>query len=511
MDLGQMLYQTSKRWPNKLAIIQDDVALTYDKWNREVNKVSQMLRSIGIKKGDRIATFMYNSWEYVTICLGTQKIGAVLVPLNYRLSAEEIKLILNDCEAKVLIFDSELAEPVSLCKGALTSIEHFVYVGEQTVNIPKGSASLPSILTGIGTAEPGVEVADEDLSIIMYTSGTTGLPKGIMLNHQHQWINTMSCALEMGFTCFDRTLHIAPLYHVAAYHVFFLPHLLVGGTNIILQRFDPKRVFELIERNRVTTLLAVPTQYDLLAAGRQEFDLSSLRLVATTGAPIKFKTVEWVRANVCQKMWNVYGLTESTSLITILSPDEFKRMGEVNCIGRAFLNMEVRLVPPNDPSPDNEVPEGTPGLLITRGPKLMLGIYKDNAKTAESMKEGWLYTGDIARKDSDGYYYLVDRQKDMIISGGENIFPQEVERVLDTHPGVLESAVVGVPDPKWGELVKAFIVAKADNVTSEDIERYCLEGGRLARYKRPRIIEFVREIPKTPSGKILRRMLKTPK
>jgi fatty-acyl-CoA synthase len=284
---------------------------------------------------------------------------------------------------------------------------------------------------------------------------------------------------------------------------------------VIQRRFDPERLLHLVERERITTLMAVPTHYDLImqaGAADGRHDLSSLRYAVATAAPVRRDTIDWMAAHICPRVSNIYGLTEATTLITICPPEEMARFTDEPCIGRSLVGMEVRLVSPEEPmpSPDAVVPTGELGQLICRGPKLMREYYRNPEKTAERLKDGWLYTGDICRADVDGYYYISDRLDDLIITGGENVYPTEIEHVLNEHPEVLESVVLGAPDPTWGQRIKAYVVPRGPGLTAEVVDQWVRTGGRLAGYKRPQEIEIVAEIPRNPSGKVLKKVLRQP-
>ncbi len=503
MRVGDILYQTSLRWPERDALLYGDQRYTYRQWNDRVNAVAAGFKKMGLERGDRVATFAFNSEALVTTALALQKLGLVYVPINFRLASEELDFILRDSGAKVLCFDEELATvvdsvgetvPIRIVYGDPAQSNHKALNFESIVNY--------------GAGEPGVDVDPSDPSVVMYTSGTTGRPKGALLDHQAQWINTLLCALELGTVVSDRTLHMAPLYHVAAFHVMLLPHVLVGATNVILRKFSAETALKAIRDNQISTVLGVPTQYDQLASflkgGTALTD--SLRLAVTTGSLISGKTSHWVRRQMCANLICVYGMTECTSLLTILNSDQWSSVD--NCIGRALLGVEARVVKLQMPiDVDCVVADGEPGVLVARTPKLMKGYFGRPDKTVDIIRGGWIITGDVVTRDHDGVFALIDRYDDMIISGGENVYPQEVERVLIQHPGVRDCVVIGVPDSTWGQLIKAFVVRNSADVNEKSLEDFCLDG-RLARYKRPRYIEFVDEIPRNPSGKVLRKDLR---
>lgn len=512
MIVGGILSQAAARWPNRTALVDEHgQRLTYRAWNGRVNQVAHGLRRLGIGHGDRVAFLLRNVEALASAYLATQKLGAVAVPLNYRLSGAEVAVILNDCAARVLIFEDHLSARVERARSELRTVERFVRVGGGEAD---EALSYQQLVAESPADEPAGPVHGDDLSVLMYTSGTTGTPKGVMLTHQHQWTNTLLCGWELGITAEDRTLHIAPLYHSAAYHIFFLTHIMVGGCNVLLPTFDPERVAATLARERISVLFGVPTLYALLAdSGPSLWDRSAtrtLRLCVSAASTISPETVAWVRERLCGSFANSYGLTETSSLVTILPPDEIGRFGTVNCIGRSLIGMEVRVVrasAADDVGPDEEVATGEVGELIARGPKVMLGYLNRPEQSARRLRHGWLYTGDLVYRDDAAYYYILDRIDDALSVGGELVYPKEIERVLDQHPRIKESAVIGAPDPRWGQVVKAFVVPRGD-LSVQDVKAYCRNGGQLATFKIPRQVQFVDAIPTNPSGKVLKRELR---
>jgi fatty-acyl-CoA synthase len=507
MLIGRILCETARRWPDNIAIVEGEDLLSYSQWNRRVNAVAHSLaKRVKVCKGDRVGILAFNSTDQLTAAMAIQKLGAVYVALNYRLSIDELRYQIEDSGLNVLFFDEELVDTVL----PSSDIVRTLIVMRHGDDLPAGAMSF-SELEGGRTEEPFVAIEPNDSSLIMYTSGTTGRPKGVVLSHRAQYLNTLYCALEMKLGPDDRTLHIAPLFHVAAFHVMLLPHVLVGATNYVIRKFEPQTAVETIRTHKITTLLAVPTQYDRMAAEISDAAAqvgSSIRFAFNTGAPIKQRTVDAIRRKITPRLGAVFGLTECSSLLSILFPEELERRGS-DCIGRSLVGVEIRVVAICDELDVNAVvPRGEAGILIGRTEKMMDGYLHRADKTAETIKDGWLVTGDVVVEDEDGYLRLVDRADDMIRSGGENIYPQEVERVLLQYSGVVDCAVIGVADEEWGERVKAFIVRGSPDVTAEALDAFCLDG-KLARYKRPKIIEFVSDIPRNPSGKILRKMLRT--
>ncbi len=506
-NIGHLLEQTAARWPANEAIIYEDRRLSYREWNSLVNRLANGLRRLGVREGDHIAIFAYNSLEQVTTHLAVAKCGAVAVLLNFRFTVGELKPLLELTHPSVLVFDSELASVVEQARPSLSTVREWIAMGDQ---VPPYARAWQEVADHPSDSPPDAKVSDDAAGMMMFTSGTTGLPKAVVLLRRAQWLNAILLVGEMRFHPGDRTLHIAPLFHAAPWDCFFVPHIAVGGTNVILRKFDPERTLALIEHECITNLMGVPTHYELIrqASVVGRYDLASLRYVVATAGPVRLGTVQWIQANICPNVSNLYGLTESTTLITACPPEEMHRFKEAPCIGRSLIGMEVRLVSLDEPmpTPDAVVPVGQPGQLICRGPKLMREYYRNPEKTAERLKDGWLYTGDLCYADEDGYYYILDRVDELISTGGEKVYPAEVEKVLNQHPDIRESVVVGIPDATWGQIIKAYVVTRADRLDAEVVVQWA--RSRLADYKCPRQVAIVPEIPRGPSGKILKKALR---
>jgi long-chain acyl-CoA synthetase len=512
MIIGSILSQAALRWPDRPALVDEHGASwTYAEWNARVNRLAHGLRRLGVQHGDRVAFYLRNVEALASAYLATQKLGAVAVPLNYRLSEAEAAVILDDCAARTLFFEHQLRARVERARSELRSLADVIRVGGGERH---GDLSYEALVDEGPADEPEASVRPDDLSVLMYTSGTTGAPKGVMLTHQHQWLNTLLCGWELGITAEDRTLHIAPLYHSAAYHIFFLTHIMAGGCNVLMSAFDPERVAVTLARERISVLFGVPTLYALLADSRPSLwnrsATQSLRLCVSAAATIRPETVAWLRERLCPSFVNSYGLTETSSLVTILPPEEVHRLGAVNCIGRSLIGMETRVVRASadeDVRPEEIVAVGDVGELITRGPKVMLGYLDRPEQTAKRLRHGWFYSGDLVYRDNDSYHYILDRLDDAISVGGELVYPKEIERVLDEHPKIKQSAVVGAADPRWGQVILAFVIPAAD-LSAQEVKDYCRNGRRLATFKVPRQIQLVDEIPTNPSGKVLKRELR---
>ena len=528
MLIGDIVRRSADRWPDVEAVVDatrsgPDRRLTYAEWNREVNALADALAARGVGVGDRVALFTYNSVPQVTTYLATAKLGAVTVPTNHRLGAGELAHVVGMADVDLLIYDPALEATVRE-SGLDTDLD---LVATEAVSDSTAEATddrFADLVASGDPAEPERPPVDPTAtSILMHTSGTTGLPKLVTVDHRGQWMNSMSNVAEPGYEHGDRALDLAPLYHSAGYFNNFLPCLQVGGTNVVVAGFDPERVLRIVEEESVTSFLGVPTHFQRFrTADLPEFDTGSLRFVVTSGAPLSRPTVEWVRRNLTPDFFNVYGLTESTGLVTILYPDEFDRMDRGYCIGEPFLNVDVRVVEAAEgATPADTVARGERGQLICRSDKVMAGYHGQPERTAEALRGGpaseasgtsearrssgrWLFTGDVVERDADGHFYLIDRMDNLVITGGENVYPAEVERVLDDFPGVEESAVAGEPDDEWGERLVAYVVRDDPDLSAEDVERLWREQTRVADFKRPREVRFVDSIPKNPSGKILR-------
>jgi long-chain acyl-CoA synthetase len=511
MTLGSILRRAALLWADRVALVDEQGrSFSYREWNERVNQLANALMRLGIGPGTRVAFLLRNVEALASAYLATQKLGAVAVPVNYRLSATELAFILNDCQAVMLLYQSQLQSVVEGARPSLESVRQFVRVGQSA----DGDAlDYEGLYTDVANQEPEVLVEPDELSALMYTSGTTGKPKGVMLTHRHQWLHALLTAWDLGIRGTDRTLHVAPLYHSAAFHSFFLTHIMSGGCNVLLSSIDPERLANTLVRERITVLFGVPTNFELMADARPGLWAGvkgTLRLCVTAAATTRPETVAWIRERLCDAYGNWYGLTETTSMVTLLEPSEGHRQGAINCIGRPLIGIETRVVRASSEEqvrPDEEVPAGEVGELIIRGPKLMLGYWNRPEQTAARLRHGWLYTGDLVYSDDDGYYYILDRLDDAISVGGELVYPKEVERVLEQHPRIKQSAVIGMPDARWGQLVKAFVVP-AGPLSVQDVNEFCRSGGRLARFKVPREIELVQEIPTNPAGKVLKRELR---
>ncbi|WP_210367392.1 fatty acid--CoA ligase [Bacillus sp. REN3] len=506
--IGKIFDLTVKKYPNKEALhdVRKNVRFTYREWNDEVNRLANALLAEGVRKGDRVSTFLFNTEELGTAFFACAKIGAVFNPINFRLMSEEVAFILKDAEPKVVLFEKAL-EPV------ITSIENrfpdiaFWFIDEE----PPGYAKSYHEKVRAAKADPvHADIDENDLYAIMYTSGTTGRPKGVM--HKHRSIAEQSLLviaatkLESG----DVGLVTAPMFHCAELHCAFLPRVHAGGSNVILHHFEPKNVLRLISSEKITKFFAAPTMWNmLLQENLSDYDIESLKLGLYGAAPMAPSLVHACHDRLGIKLVQAYGMTEMGPAITFLGEDD--QLTKAGAAGQACLNHEIRIVRPNEDgvsNPEDTLPPGESGEIIVQGPCMMIGYYNREEATEKAMADGWYHSGDIGYLDNDGYLWVKDRVDDMIISGGENVYPREVEDVLHAHEGVLDVAVVGQPDDRWGESVTAFVVKKDPLVTEGDLDEWCKSSDSLANYKRPRKYLFVEQLPRNASGKIQKFMLR---
>jgi acyl-CoA synthetase (AMP-forming)/AMP-acid ligase II len=451
-----------------------------------------------IGRGDVVALLSYNNIDFLTTIFAVNHLGAVAMPLNWRLAAPEVRFILEHSQARALVCDDELLE---LANEALAGLDDTIL----RISISgRGIEGWERFADVQGAAPVAVAHTDgDDVHRLMYTSGTTGRPKGVMLTHANlAWKNYAHIA-EFGFTPDEVALACGPLYHVGALDLTTTTMIAIGATTIIHRTFDAERVVDEIERSKVTTVWMAPAMVRgvLDLPGVERRDLSSVRVLIAGGEKMPIPFIERLQ-RVFPFAWfaDAYGLTETVSGDTFL--DRESTLSKLGSVGRACLYLELDIWD-EDGSP---VPNGRPGEVVLRGPKVFKGYWRDPEATAKAFAGGWFHTGDIGIKDDDGYVYIVDRLKDMIVSGGENIASSEIERVLYEHPAVSEAAVVGRPDERWGEVPVAYVVVRAGGTTPDELIEHCRT--QLAKFKVPKAVTFVDELPRNPSGKVLKRDLR---
>ena len=499
MNWCGVLEHHARRTPSKAIARYGDEVVTFAEMGDRSAAVAGGLQERGVRAGDVVALLAYNCPEFLTTIFAANHLGAVAMPVNWRLAAPELRFILEHSEAKALVCDDELLE---LANEATTGMDALARVAIAPGPVA-GWERFADVAAG-GAVVERAQVGGDDLHRLMYTSGTTGRPKGVMLTHANlAWKNYAHIA-EFGFSADDVGLACGPLYHVGALDLVTTSMIAVGATTVIHRVFDAERVVDDIERLRITTIWAAPAMVRAIldVPGVDRRDLSSVRVLIAGGEKMPIPFIEHLRTTF-PSCWfaDAYGLTETVSGDTFL--DRESTITKLGSVGRPCQYLDLDLWDETGAS----VPAGEQGEIVLRGPKVFAGYWRDPEATAAAFAGGWFHTGDIGVRDNDGYVYIVDRLKDLIISGGENIATSEVERVLYECDGVVEVAVVGRPDERWGEVPVAFVVRRPDSaVTSDGLIEHC--RAQLAKFKVPQAVTFVDELPRNPSGKILKRELR---
>jgi fatty-acyl-CoA synthase len=477
------------------------VRYTYAQLNERANRLANFLcEKYGVQKGDRVSILAHNSIAYVDLLFGLGKIGAIFAPLNWRLTSRELTFIVNDCQPKVLIVGPEFAPVFEEMRGDV-HVEHIISL--EGADIPgaeayEGSLSLASAL------EPERPTIDEeDGCCILYTSGTTGRPKGAVLPHRQILWNAINTVISWGLSEQDVSPILTPMFHSGGLFVFLVPLFYAGGRIVMARSFDPDASLQLIMDEKCTVILGVPTLFQVwMNSPRfEDADFGHVHFFISGGAPCPPSLIEaWSRQkNVVMRQG--YGLTEvGVNCFSMTDQDALQKRGSV---GKPIFHSQMRLVDVDG----IDVPAGKTGELIIRGPHVCVGYWNNPTATAESLRDGWFHTGDMARMDEEGYFYIVGRFKDMIISGGENVYAAEVEAIFREHDCVLDAALIGQPDEKWGEVGLMIVARKpSQTVSADELLQFC--QGRLAKYKIPKRIEFVESLPYSPYGKVIKAELR---
>jgi fatty-acyl-CoA synthase len=503
--VGDLLRRTALRSPDKLAVVDGDRRATFAELDAAVDRAAQALTARGLAKGDRLALLSHNCWQYAVLAFATAKLGVVLVPVNFMLGAQEIAFILDHCDASGLVAEDALASTGQAALAAAGRSDVLRgWIGRGGSMPAEGWEDVDDWLETGDAPEPDVVIADDDPLRLMYTSGTESRPKGVMLSSRSLIAQYVSCALDGGMDGDDVEAHALPMYHCAQLDCFFSVDVYLGATSVILPGPDPAALLATIERERVTKLFCPPTVWISLLR-HPDFDtrdLSSLRkgYYGASAMPVEVLR-ELQRRLPDVRLWNFYGQTEMAPLATILRPDE--QLARAGSAGRAAVNVETRCVGDDD----QPVAPGEVGEIVHRSPHAALGYYRDEQKTAEAFRNGWFHSGDLGVMSEDGYLSVVDRKKDMIKTGGENVASREVEETIYALEGVAEVAVFGISHPHWIEAVTAVIVPKAGvELDVEQVRAHAEE--HLAPYKRPKYVVVADSLPKNPSGKILKRELR---
>jgi fatty-acyl-CoA synthase len=516
MIIPEIRAKAVKLYGNKEALVCRDKRFTYLDFDSRVNALCNLFRAHGIKKGGKVAILHPNCHYFMETYYAVAHRGAISVPINYRLAPKDIAFILDDSESTLLIADRKFTHLVvpALNEGG-TGVQTVLWTGDGE-NAPLAIESA-DYEEGIGkyptTTLPAEDIREEDTAQLYYTSGTTGRPKGVILTHNNICTHALGAIAELRLTDRDRWIHVAPMFHLAdAWATWAITW--AGGTHIFATSFDPSEVLEIMEKEQATISNMIPTMLNLLVnhPDAKRWNYSSLRVLLSGGAPIAPEVVKkLVQTFQCDYI-QTYGMTETSPYLTLSIlkdhlaglPDE-EQLKIKSKTGREFITVQLKVV--REDGKEVAKNEQEVGEIIVKGATVTPGYWRLPEETQQAIKDGWLYTGDLAVMDEEGYVTIVDRKKDMILTGGENVYSTEIENVLYMHPAILEAAVVGAPHETWGEIVKAIVVLKEGiEATEEEIIAFCKE--RLARYKAPKSVEFYPELPKTGSGKIAKRKLR---
>jgi acyl-CoA synthetase (AMP-forming)/AMP-acid ligase II len=499
---GDMLRRSAERFPDKPAIIRDDVRLTYSELDAQANRFAHALLACGLPKGAKIAILSRNLPEYGVVFFGTARSALVLVNVSILYAPDELEYVLNKSDSEILVFDAMFAGKVAAVRNRCPKIRHFVSIGTAADATP-----FDAFVADRSPTPPGVAIDERDPFCMTYTGGTTGRPKGVLCSHRARALTAHTVAVEEALDERDVVAILTPLFHVAALNIMFQPAVLVGATSTFVTPWSPEKFIETAARDGVTAAFMVPTQANALVSHPQ-FDapkLSSWRKLSFAGAPMP----DWVQIELKRKLphlalTQIYGQSEMGVLTSLR---DWYLPAKLGSVGRQAYNVDVAILSPDG----RRAAPGELGEIASRGDNLMLEYYGEPEQTAAFFKHGagWGLTGDVGVMDSQGFITLVDRAKDMLISGGENVYPKEIEDVLYRLDAVSECAVFGVPDERFGELPAAYIALKPGaSLTATEVVAHCTR--HLAEFKRPRVVEFVTEFPKTPIGKIQKNLLREP-
>ncbi len=499
--IGDWLRYHGERNPTQEAIIFRDQRLSYGTLNQRTNRIANALAARGVGTGDRVALLLLNGNAFIETFFACAKLGAIAVPLNYRLTPAELQFILSDSGSRVLVYHPRFSDLIKPIRGE-TALEHGIAVAMPGDDIG-ADADYEQTLRRSPDSEPDVLVRQQDPLMMMYTSGTTGKPKGALLSHANPtWIAINSMLGDLAVYHHDTVLTVAPLFHIGGLGIYTLPALYMGTKVVLHAEFDPTETLRTVEREQVSVLFLLPAMWQALTLvpDIDDFRLDSLRTLLSGGAPCPIPVIEFFQKRGLQFLEG-FGMTETCASACVLGDaDAVRKNGSV---GKPLIHVQMRIVDEQD----RDVPPGETGELVLRGPTLFLEYWNRPDATEEAFRNGWFHSGDIARQDEEGFYYIVDRKKDMLISGGENVYPTEVEQVLYRHPAVQEVAVIGVPDARWGEVPMALVVARPQqSLTLNELEAFCRD--KLARFKTPKHLQLVDALPRTATGKILKRELR---
>jgi len=496
MTLVSSFNKTFKNNPDKIAIEFNDKQISFSELDKNSNKIANGLIRLGLKKGDRVAQFLGNGLELVYFFLGALKAGAVVVPMNTYYKEIEVQHILNNSGAELILVNNEKLKIIENCKDKLKSLKRIITVEENN-----NYKSFGNIIKNFSDQDINVEIKDDDGSIIFYTSGTTGKSKGAFLTHKNIESNLQALKEAWHWTEKDKLLLTLPLYHIHGLGVALCGSFYNANSIILRKKFISEEILPLIQDHKCTMFMGVPTMYIkiLETKDKGKYDVSSMRLFISGSAPLSSDTFNEFEKVFRHKILERAGMSET--MMNFSNPYEGKR--KPGTVGLPLHEVKVRIVDKNF----NDVKQGQEGEILLKGPNVLKEYWSFPGYNGESFRDGWFMTGDIGKMDEDNYISFVGREKEVIISGGLNIYPREVEETIDQHPEVVESAVIGIPDKIFGESVKAYVVLKENaKATEEEIINLCKL--KIANYKKPKYVEFIKELPKTNTGKVTKNVLK---
>lgn len=505
LNLGEIFCVNAVKYPDHVAFFDSERSYTFPESNSRVNRLSHALVDMGFAKGDKLSCFLENSIEICELYLACAKTGIVINPINFRLMGKDVAYIADNADAKAFFVHHEFVPVIESIRGDLPKMENYICIGGEADKYQE----YESLLARYPETEPDVKVEPEDTWVLLYTSGTTGKPKGVVRSHESYTAFYLINAVDFGFTEQGVCLNVMPLCHVNS-TFFSFAFTYVGGSVYIhpARGFDAAELLQVIEKSKSTFISLIPTHYNLILNVPQEeakkYDVSSIKKLLCSSAPgpreLKLGIMEFFKG---VELYEGYGSTEA-GIVTVLKPHE--QLTKLGSIGKESCGTDLVKILDEDGKP---VPVGEVGELYSRGPMLFDGYYKLPEKTTQSFRDGWFTARDMARQDEDGYFYIVDRKDNMIITGGEHVYPSEVEAVISTHPAVFDVAVIGVTDPKWGEAVKAVVILKEGaSATDKEIIDFCRD--KMTGFKKPKSVDFINadEMPRTGTGKILHRKLR---
>jgi long-chain acyl-CoA synthetase len=506
---ADIIYRNALLYPDKEAFVYGDHRISFCEFNETVNRLIHGLKALDIQKGTVVGILSWNRPEYAEVFGAAMKSGLVLAHFNPRLQAEELAFVINDSEARVIFLSGEFVEILNAIRDRLSHTRIFIVFDKPEERM----TAYRELLGNQSKEEPESVVAENDPLVIFYTSGTTGMPRGAIYNHEQKIQNTIIKALDIGVECGDRHLVVLPMFHIGGdSHIW--PFFLMGGCNVIMPdpSFDPAATLQTIVEEQITDVHIVPTQLVALLnlPDIEKYDLGRLKRIWYAASPMPTEVLKRGIALFGPIFLQGYGLSESGPHATVLNQANHDCLSELEgdpgvlaSCGQPCIGVHMRIVD----EADKDVQTGQIGEIIIKSKRIMTGYWRNPEATKRAIRNGWFYTGDMGYYDEKGFIYIADRKKDMIITGGENVFPKEVEEVLYRHPSVSEAAVIGIPDPYWVEKVHALVVLNREGqATEKEITDFCRK--HIARYKAPKSVEFLESLPKNPQGKILKKELR---